>query len=191
MDSNAAVQMCSPADRLCSGCDQPAYDVGPLTRCRVTFVGGSSAPVDYCTECEELIEVAILEANSSSGATALPTHIVRLERDATFPRPMSVHEFPPPRFPKAAAEREPIGVYRNAVQPLVRAWLANVFADTVGAPLDEREALIIAEHLATREVGRPLYAIENQLLGEAVRDILCARWLIRDMQQRPRGPVSA
>jgi hypothetical protein len=55
-------------------------------------------------------------------------------------------------------------------------------SDLVLFPLEEREAQVVAEHLATQEIGRGLHANESKLLQESVRDILTAQLVMRDME---------
>jgi hypothetical protein len=89
-------------DRVCSGCDQPSYDVGPLTICRITFRRGGSATVSYCHDCRELAEASTSAPGQSDGARALSMHIKsvvrlpfsRVTRGAAMPRTMHESDIP-------------------------------------------------------------------------------------------------
>jgi hypothetical protein len=87
-----------------------------------------------------------------------------------------------PQFPQAVGEQENTPLYRHSCQRLMRLWLKYAISDLVLFPLEEREAQVVAEHLATQEIGRGLHANESKLLQESVRDILTAQLVMRDME---------
>lgn len=66
-------------DRLCTGCDQPASDVGVLTPVRVTHTTGWVGDADYCPECLELAELAVQRPGAAFGAASLP-EFAKVER---------------------------------------------------------------------------------------------------------------
>jgi hypothetical protein len=87
-----------------------------------------------------------------------------------------------PQFPQAVGANESTALYRQSCQRLMRAWLTYAISDLVIVPLEGREAQVVAEHLATQEIGRGLYANETKLLQEAVRDILTAQTIMEQME---------
>lgn len=109
----------------------------------------------------------------------------------------------PVTFPRAqvASENGYFRSYRHDCRPLMRAWVVATFSPfgefmlpfgALNLTTDETidDALAIAEHVATRELARPLNANERRLMDEVIRDVVCAAIVKRDTEQARQAELS-
>lgn len=96
-----------------------------------------------------------------------------------------------PPFPRCVAPTEHFGFYRNACKDAMRIWLKYATSDLSEFPTEELDARVIAEELATKEIGRSLELHESRLIGEAVRDVLTALLITSDMSAEDQARIFA
>lgn len=80
------------------------------------------------------------------------------------------------QFPPAIGASEPIENYRHEMQRRARHFVLYTISETADyATIPQDEAAILCNFVATGQMGRPLHRNEDQLLSEAVRDVIVAR----------------
>jgi hypothetical protein len=120
------------------------------------------------------------------------------EQRATIETPAPV-TFPRAQFVALDLDGEAyLAEFRHDCTPLMRAWVAQDLASffDLCEPSrqtikdDENDALIVAEQLAAEELRRPLNVYERRVLGEVVRDVLCAAIITRDTEQARQAELA-
>ncbi len=86
-------------------------------------------------------------------------------------------------FPRASSTETAYGYYYRSYAkdctPLMRAWVSRSLREFSAmfelTAETEHDARIVAEELATREIGRLLLPYETRLIRETIRDVVVAR----------------
>lgn len=87
------------------------------------------------------------------------------------------------RFP-VASPLLPMASYRHAHILEMKRWVLSAALGLLDTPSDANGARLVAEDMATREIGRGLHVTESRLLDEALRDVITARSIMRELEGR-------